>query len=201
MIASLSAVVVAGACLVQPATAPPRAGGPGSDWKLVWSDEFEGDRLDVAKWRAEDAAIMNNQELQYYTPDAVTVRDGVMTIRAERRPIKGRDYSGGLIDSRGLFSMAFGRLSAAPSFPRGRGCGRRSGCSPRRRPVAAGDRHHGEPGAGAPAHPHHAPLGGRRGRRTRRRRRTSTGPIIRRISMISASSGRRIGSTGSSTGS
>gem|GEM_PF-2206881 len=38
------------------------------EWKLVWSDEFDGSKLDYGKWEAEVNAFGgSNQELQIFT--------------------------------------------------------------------------------------------------------------------------------------
>lgn len=90
-------------------------------WRLVFSDEFDGTSLDQTKWRAEDAALVKNEELQYYAPDHVSVRGGVMRILAEAKPRGGRKYTSGLIETRGLYSRAFGRFEARIQLPRTKG--------------------------------------------------------------------------------
>ncbi len=99
--------------LAQPA--PP----PG--WALVWNDEFDGTALDTAKWRAENAALIKNNEQQYYSPANVSVGNGLMTILAERRVQGGRQYCSGLIESRNRFFQAFGRFEVRAKLPRTRG--------------------------------------------------------------------------------
>lgn len=94
---------------------------PEAPRRLLWSDEFSGTSVDAAKWRVEDAALMNNQELQYYTPDAATVRNGVLTIRAEKRRYKDREYTAALLDTRDMFATAFGRIECRIKLPRGQG--------------------------------------------------------------------------------
>lgn len=112
------ALLILGATGGQPTPSVPPAPG---EWALVWSDEFDGAAIDASKWNVQDAAISNNNELQYYTPGSATVADGVLTIRAERRPIEGRDFASSLIDTRGKFAQAFGRFECRAKLPRGRG--------------------------------------------------------------------------------
>ena len=58
-----------------------------AEWKLAWSDEFDGKQIDRGKW---DFDIGNgdggwgNDELQYYTnePNNAFVKDGMLHIRA-----------------------------------------------------------------------------------------------------------------------
>jgi len=74
----------------------------GEDWKLVWSDEFDGPTLDFGKWEIEVNAFGGgNQELQIYTDrkENVRVEDGHLLIEARRdnHGIAGtvrEDYSG-----------------------------------------------------------------------------------------------------------
>ena len=51
------------------------------EWRLVWSDEFEGKTLNTAYWNVEDNARGGgNAELQYYAPKNVTI---------EKHPLSG----------------------------------------------------------------------------------------------------------------
>ncbi len=50
----------------------------------LWAEEF--DRLDPNRWRVEHSTFGDgNNELQCYTPDQVSVRDGVLVLTAENR--------------------------------------------------------------------------------------------------------------------
>src|SRR6187402_2252939 len=87
--------------MVQPAQPPVPFGtkDPADTWEAVFIDEFNTPApptLDTTRWRAEDAIVMNNQELQVYTPEAISFKDGALIIRADRRPFCGRDYTGAL---------------------------------------------------------------------------------------------------------
>ena len=62
------------------------------EYKLVWSDEFEGDSLDRSKWIVEvNGDGGGNDELQYYvdSTDNISVSDGTLKITAKRQ-----DYNG-----------------------------------------------------------------------------------------------------------
>lgn len=99
---------------------------------LVWSDEFDGpngSRPDPAKWTVvtNDSGYGNN-ELEYYTdrPANVEVRDGSLRLTARREKFVGKDgaarlYTSGRIESRGLFSLQYGRVEARIKLPRGQG--------------------------------------------------------------------------------
>ena len=71
--------------------------------RFVWSDEFDGRTLDLAKWEFDTARNKqgwHNGELQYYSADRrenLRVRDGVLTIEARHEaldPAKFADWGG-----------------------------------------------------------------------------------------------------------
>ena len=90
-------------------------------WYLIWHDEFEGRAIDNSKWRVEDAALVKNNELQYYTPEDVYVEDGVLVLRSQKRPMGGRQYTSGLVETVGRFSQKYGRFEIRAKLPYGRG--------------------------------------------------------------------------------
>ena len=102
------------------ARTPAGSAAPGP-WTLVWSDEFDGHVLNSYKWRAEDAALVKNNEMQYYTPSDVYVHDGVLTLRSQRRRMGGRPYTSGAVDTRRHFAWRYGRFEIRAKLPRGRG--------------------------------------------------------------------------------
>ena len=118
--------------------AKPKSKIPG--WKLVWNDEFEGDRVDLTKW---DFEIGNgffdyknhvwipgwgNEELQYYTrePQNVSVKDGLLTIRAVKESLHECGYTSARLKTRKrdgtvLFSKLYGRVEFRAKVPWGKG--------------------------------------------------------------------------------
>ena len=110
------------------------------NWKLVWSDESEGDRVDPAKW---DFDIGNgffdyrhhtwipgwgNEELQYYTrePENVSVKDSLLTIRAVKESLHGCGYTSARLKTRkrdgtALFTTLYGRVEFRAKVPWGKG--------------------------------------------------------------------------------
>ncbi|GMV27219.1 MAG: hypothetical protein AMXMBFR58_32500 [Phycisphaerae bacterium] len=94
---------------------------PPDGWIPVWSDEFSGTSLDGSKWRAENAALVKNNEQQYYHPSHVTVADGFMTIKSSNTPMGGRPYTSGLIETKGRFNQQFGRIEMRARLPRTKG--------------------------------------------------------------------------------
>ncbi len=122
--------------------APPwRGTGEGERrWRLVWSDDFDGDALDPEKW---DFDLGNgffdyrthsyvpgwgNEELQYYTrePRNVEVRDGLLCLRALREELHGCGYSSARVKTRRrdgapLFCQRYGRFEFRAKVPYGKG--------------------------------------------------------------------------------
>jgi len=112
----------------------------GTRWKLVWSDEFEGDAIDPSKWDFELGngffdyknhqwvAGWGNEELQYYTrePENVSVRDGRLCIRALKESLHGCGYTSARIrtrkrDGTALFAKRYGRFEFRAKVPHGKG--------------------------------------------------------------------------------
>jgi len=109
-------------------------------WKLAWSDEFDGDAIDRAKWDFDLGdgfydyganawiAGWGNDERQYYTaePRNAFVRDGSLHIRALKESLHGRGYTSARLKTRArdgaaLFAQAYGRFEFRAKLPVGRG--------------------------------------------------------------------------------
>ena len=96
---------------------------------LVWQDEFDGTELDLSKWgyqigvrdeyhgKLGNTWYWGNNELQYYTNDAVSVADGVLTITAQRRDYEGMEYTSARILTRDLASFTYGYFEARIKLP------------------------------------------------------------------------------------
>jgi beta-glucanase (GH16 family) len=109
-------------------------------WVLVWNDEFDGDRIDTAKW---DFDLGNgffdykshtwipgwgNEELQYYTrePENVFVKNSQLTIRAVKESLHGCGYTSARLKTRKrdgtpLFTKLYGRFEFRAKVPWGKG--------------------------------------------------------------------------------
>ncbi|HEX7374152.1 MAG TPA: glycoside hydrolase family 16 protein, partial [Steroidobacteraceae bacterium] len=117
-------------------TTPPGA----VEWRLVWSDEFDGPDVDTSKW---DFDLGNgffdykahawvpgwgNEELQYYTrePTNVFVKDSMLHIRAVKESLHGCGYTSArlktrLRDGTPLFTKQYGRFEIRARVPHGKG--------------------------------------------------------------------------------
>lgn len=102
-----------------PSLAEKSADLPG--WYLVWQDEFNGPAVDETRWKIEDAALVKNNELQFYAPDEVYIEDGNLVLRSRKRPLGGREYTSGLAETKGRFAQTFGRFEIRAKLPRTQG--------------------------------------------------------------------------------
>ena len=116
LLVSLTAILFA-----MPAMAQQKPG-----WKLTFQDEFAGARLDLSKWNPEDPwGKVRNRELQAYVKDAFDVRDGILHIKAEKRPAEydgaARQYTSGMMTTYRKFSQKFGWFEIRCRVPKGNG--------------------------------------------------------------------------------
>jgi beta-glucanase (GH16 family) len=118
----------------------PAATAGADEWKLVWSDEFDGKEIDRTKWDFElgngffnyDANTWvsgwGNNELQYYTrePENAFVKGGMLHIRALKESFNGFGYTSARLISRKrdrspLFNKKYGRFEFRAKLPPGKG--------------------------------------------------------------------------------
>ena len=95
-----------------------------SDWKLVWSDEFEGESLNAAFWNIEDNARGGgNAELQYYTPNNVSVErhpqtgEGCLVLKAQREDYRNRPCTSARLNTQDKVTVEYGKIEARIAFP------------------------------------------------------------------------------------
>jgi beta-glucanase (GH16 family) len=99
-------------------------------YKLDWSDEFNGNALDLTKWSyqigtgsSEGLTDWGNNEKQYYREENAVVANGVLTITAKKEPFGNKQYTSARITTRGikgssgLYTTTFGRIEAKISLP------------------------------------------------------------------------------------
>lgn len=101
-------------------------------YRLVWNDEFNGNSLDTTKWGYQTGtqdhygsttgpAYWGNDELQYYTQDAVSVSDGALKITATRQQMGDRPYTSARLLTRDKASWTYGYFEARMKTPTGNG--------------------------------------------------------------------------------
>ncbi len=91
-------------------------------YNLVFSDEFDGTELNTDLWTAANTPYGGgNNELQYYTPNNITVEDGLLKITAELETKSGKPYTSSKIDSRYKFKFTYGIVEVRAKQPAGKG--------------------------------------------------------------------------------
>lgn len=101
---------------------PPSDDADKPGWTLTFNAEFKGTRLDKGKFKTMFDDGPDHQEgHEYYAQDAFQVKDGRLRIRADRRRMKGREYTGGVITTSGLFSQQYGWFEIKAKVPKGKG--------------------------------------------------------------------------------
>jgi beta-glucanase (GH16 family) len=98
----------------------------GGDWRLTWSDEFDGPAgTQPEKWNWQVGPSQINHELEYYSdrPDNLRLDgNGNLLIIAQSEAYMGRDYTSARIDTQaGLFDQTYGRFEARIKLPTGMG--------------------------------------------------------------------------------
>ena len=125
----LALVAVTPACdnSVDQAIPDPEARPDG--WDLIWSDDFDGDALDLSKWEyqigdgcAEGICGWGNGEFQNYTDENVAVSGGTLSITA-RQTIADEDtsYTSSRIRTLGQGDWTYGRFEVRAKLPTGQG--------------------------------------------------------------------------------
>jgi beta-glucanase (GH16 family) len=107
-------------------TQPPEPQGSGVaeklGYRLVFRDDFDGGRLDRAKWQTElPWGRTNKDEQEYYADSAVVVRDGKLTITASKRPSHGKQYTSGVVTTANSFAFKYGYTEMRAKVPAGAG--------------------------------------------------------------------------------
>ena len=91
------------------------------EYKLVWSDEFDGTELNRNNWTVEvNGNGGGNNELQYYVDNTknLEVSNGTLKIHALRENYGNKSYTSGRINSKGKQEFKYGKIEARMKLPR-----------------------------------------------------------------------------------
>lgn len=97
---------------------------PSGNWELVWSDEFDGDVLDMSRWSYNiwPARKVNDEDQAYTDRDKNTrIEDGMLVIEAHKEEYEGAEYTSGRIHTEGKGDFLYGRFEIRARLPRGQG--------------------------------------------------------------------------------
>lgn len=89
---------------------------------VVWSDEFNGTKLDTSIWNYERGNLNVNNEAEYYTSDPanISVNGGYLQITALHSPNynnSGFNYTSARINTSGKYSFTYGRIDIRAKIP------------------------------------------------------------------------------------
>ena len=91
-----------------------------TDWTLIFFDDFSGTVIDSEKWDYPYRPYYIGQDVFAYCAENVTLRDGCLEIRAEKKEIeingKVLHYRSGSLKSIGCFEQKYGRFEARIRF-------------------------------------------------------------------------------------
>lgn len=93
-------------------------------WALAFHDEFDGSKLDAARWidsYPDNVRTHSNNEQQYYAEDGYALSGGMLRLRAEKRSLGGMPYTSGMVTSFGKFSQKYGWFEIRCRMPKGKG--------------------------------------------------------------------------------
>lgn len=99
------------------------------DWQLVWSDEFDGETLNLDKWEymlgnGTDYGLpagWGNNELEWYRSENVACENGILRITAKKENYNGADYTSGRIRTKDKGDWTYGRFEFRIKMPVGQG--------------------------------------------------------------------------------
>ncbi|KAF3911419.1 hypothetical protein ABW20_dc0103603 [Dactylellina cionopaga] len=108
-----------------PKSAMTRRASDGKDWKLVFSDEFNVPNRTFYPgedpfWEAVDIWYGATQDSEWYDPNQVTTKDGVLEITFDAFPTHNLPYRSGMLQSWNKMCFSGGIIEASVSLP-GRG--------------------------------------------------------------------------------
>ena len=97
--------------------------------QLVWSDEFNGNSVDLSKWAFQNGdgcpslCGWGNGELESYTDNAknISIANGILTMTVVKENVGAASFTASKIRTLGLHSWKYGRFEASMRMPLGRG--------------------------------------------------------------------------------
>lgn len=87
----------------------------------LWSDEFNGDRLDRSTWTFQTGGEGGgNGEMQFYTASSKNayLEDGKLVIEARREEMEGKQFTSARVHTNGRMGFKYGTLEARIKLPR-----------------------------------------------------------------------------------
>lgn len=90
-------------------------------WEMVWEDNFDDSILNTTKWNVVDWAAEKNNELEYYTPNNISLSNGNLCIISKKMDYNGRAYTSGAVETKDKFYFLYGKVEIRAILPIGKG--------------------------------------------------------------------------------
>ena len=93
----------------------------GTNYQLVWSDEFNGTSVDTSKWNKVGPwghPVASGWANFSYLTSNVSEANGVATITAQK---SGSNWTGGILSTNGLYQFEYGFVEVRAKLPTGQG--------------------------------------------------------------------------------
>ena len=91
---------------------------------LIFDDEFSGASLpstwENCYWYSLNGCG-NGNEMEWYTPNNISVSGGALHLTAEKQTVNGHDYTSGMVTSYDHFSFTYGYVEWQAQIPAGQG--------------------------------------------------------------------------------
>lgn len=96
--------------------------GDGSEWQLIFSDEFNTDGRtfypgDDPYWEAVNLHYWATNNMEWYDPAAITTANGSLEITLSKKQTHGLDYQGGMMSSWNKFCFTGGLIETSVMLP------------------------------------------------------------------------------------
>lgn len=94
------------------------------DFELVWEDNFEGNTVDLTKWKLDtgngcpDLCGWGNNEKQHYKAENAKIEDGNLVITATKT---SNHYTSAKLISQAQGELTYGRIEVRAKLPKGKG--------------------------------------------------------------------------------
>ncbi len=97
-------------------------GSTATTYKLVWSDEFDGNSVNTNNWNFETGGEgWGNHEQEYYQASNATVSNGMLLITAKKESVKSNAYTSVRMTTKGKHEFTYGKVEARIKIPVGQG--------------------------------------------------------------------------------
>lgn len=91
---------------------------PNVNYKLVFEDNFDGDFLNLDNWDFDLGGHgWGNAELQHYTTNNFTVKDGFLTIEARKEKFEDKEFTSSRLVTRNKHDLLYGKVEVRAKVP------------------------------------------------------------------------------------